>query len=48
MSQTAAAMEAYNEIWAGLIPAADITWMVFIIIIGIIALYMARKFVTEF
>jgi len=48
MSQTAAAMEAYNEIWAGIIPAADITWMLFIIVIGIIALYMARKFVTEF
>ena len=48
MSQSAAAMEAYNEIWAGVIPAADITWMVFILIIGLVALYMARKFVTEF
>jgi hypothetical protein len=48
MSQTAAAMEAYNEMWAGIIPAADLTWMIFIIVIGIIALYMARKFVTEF
>jgi len=48
MAQTEVAMEAYNEMWAGIIPAADITWMVFIIILGVIALYMARKFVTEF
>ncbi|WNY23707.1 hypothetical protein MmiHf6_10210 [Methanimicrococcus hongohii] len=48
MVQTEAAMEAYNEMWAGIVPAADITWMIFIIIIGIAALYMARRFVTEF
>jgi len=48
MSQTVAAMEAYNEMWAGVIPASDITWMLFIVVIGIIALYMARKFITKF
>ncbi|WNY29128.1 hypothetical protein MmiEs2_13440 [Methanimicrococcus stummii] len=48
MVQTEAAMEAYNEMWAGIVPAADITWMILIIILGIAALYMARKFVTEF
>ncbi|MCL2863024.1 MAG: hypothetical protein FWE54_02900 [Methanimicrococcus sp.] len=48
MSQTIAAMEAYNEMWAGIIPAANITWMILIVILGIAALYMARKFVTEF
>lgn len=48
MSQTAAAMEAYNEMWAGIVPATDITWMILIIVVGIAALYMARRFVTEF
>jgi len=48
MSQTVAAMEAYREMWAGIVPAANITWMILIIIFGIAALYMARRFVTEF
>lgn len=48
MSQSAAALEAYHEMWAGIVPAADITWMIFIIIVSIAALYMARKFVTKF
>ena len=48
MAQTEAAMAAYNEMWVGMIPEADITWMIFIVILGVIALYMARKFVTEF
>lgn len=48
MVQTQVAMEAYNEMWAGIVPAADITWMIFIILLGIAALYMARRFVTEF
>lgn len=48
MVQTEAAMAAYTEMWAGIVPAADITWMIFILIIGVAALYMARKFVTDF
>ncbi|WP_318785661.1 hypothetical protein [Methanimicrococcus hacksteinii] len=48
MAQTEAAMEAYYEMWAGIVPAADITWMILILALSVAALYMARKFVTEF
>ncbi|MDR2944192.1 MAG: hypothetical protein LBU81_03795 [Methanosarcinales archaeon] len=48
MVQTEAAMEAYNAMWAGLVPASDITWMILIVIVSISALYMARRFITKF
>ncbi|WP_338099169.1 hypothetical protein [Methanolapillus africanus] len=49
MPQTEAAMEAYNALWAaGYVPYSSYVWMIFIVIIGILALYQARKFVTKF
>jgi hypothetical protein len=49
MTQTAAALEAYNAYWANsFIPAADIMWMVLILILAIIALWQARVFVSDF
>ena len=48
MVQTETAMAAYYDMWAGIVPEAYITWMILIVILGIMALYMARKFVTEF
>ena len=48
MSQTVEAMQAYNDMWAGIVPEASVTWMIFIVILGIFALYQARKFVTKF
>ncbi len=50
MVQTAAALEAYNAYWANsFIPAGgDIMWMVFILILAVIALWQARTFVSKF
>jgi hypothetical protein len=49
MTQTAAALEAYNAYWANsFIPSADIMWMVLILILAIIALWQARVFVSDF
>ena len=49
MTQTAAALEAYNAYWTNsLIPSADILWMVLILILAIIALWQARTFVSKF
>jgi hypothetical protein len=49
MTQTALALEAYNAYWANsFIPAADIMWMVFILILAVIALWQARNFVSQF
>jgi hypothetical protein len=49
MTQTAIALEAYNAYWANsFIPAADIMWMVFILILAVIALWQARNFVSQF
>jgi len=49
MVQTEAAMEAYNAYWVNsFIPAADIMWMVLILILAVIALYQARTFVSQF
>ncbi|RXA15077.1 hypothetical protein EQO05_15030 [Methanosarcina sp. MSH10X1] len=42
--QTAAAMEAYNAYWTNsFTPAADIMWMVLILILAIVALWQARS-----
>lgn len=42
-------MEAYNAYWAkSFIPDAKIMWMVFILILAIIALWQARTFVSKF
>lgn len=47
--QSAAALAAYQEMWAsGIIPYSEYLWMVVIIIASLLALYMARKFVTTF
>jgi hypothetical protein len=49
MTQTAIALEAYNAYWAkSFIPAADIMWMVLIVILAVIALWQARTFVSKF
>ncbi|MDY9927543.1 MAG: hypothetical protein AB9861_08170 [Methanosarcina sp.] len=49
MVQSAAAIEAYNAYWANsFIPAADIMWMVLILILAVIALWQARTFVSQF
>jgi hypothetical protein len=49
MTQTAAALEAYNAYWANsVIPEAHIMWMVFILILAIVALWQARTFVSKF
>ncbi|BAW28855.1 MAG: hypothetical protein ACHQXK_03865 [Methanosarcina thermophila] len=49
MTQTAVALEAYNNYWANsFIPAADIMWIVFILILAIVALWQARTFVSKF
>lgn len=49
MTQTAAALEAYNEYWVNsFIPNADIMWMVLILILAVIALWQARVFVSKF
>ncbi|WP_410508611.1 hypothetical protein RSJ42_18055 [Methanosarcina hadiensis] len=49
MVQTAAAMEAYNAYWANsFIPAGDITWMVLILILAVVALWQARTFMSKF
>jgi len=49
MTQTAVALEAYKAYWANsFIPAADILWMVLILILAVIALWQARNFVSEF
>jgi hypothetical protein len=49
MTQTAVALEAYNAYWAkSFIPAADIMWMVLIVILAVIALWQARTFVSKF
>ncbi|WNY26431.1 hypothetical protein [Methanolapillus ohkumae] len=49
MTQTQAAMEAYNALWAaGYIPYSSYFWMILIVILGIIALYEARTFITKF
>jgi hypothetical protein len=49
MTQTAAALAAYNAYWVNsFIPAADIMWMVLILILAIIALWQARTFVSKF
>jgi len=49
MTQTAAALEAYNTYWANsFIPSADVLWMVLILILAVIALWQARTFVSEF
>ena len=49
MTQTAAALAAYDTYWAkSFIPAADIMWMVLILILAVIALWQARTFVSKF
>ena len=49
MTQTAVALEAYNAYWAkSFIPAADVMWMVLIVILAVIALWQARTFVSKF
>jgi len=49
MTQTAVALEAYNGYWANsFLPAANIMWMVLILILAIIALWQARTFVSKF
>ncbi len=49
MVQTEATMEAYNAMWANSpLPAADILWMVAILVVAILALWQARKFVSQF
>ncbi|MDG6244944.1 MAG: hypothetical protein QCH31_11255 [Methanolobus sp.] len=49
MVQTEAALEAYNAYWANSpLPAADILWMVVILIVAILALWQARVFVSKF
>ncbi|WP_200895032.1 MULTISPECIES: hypothetical protein [unclassified Methanosarcina] len=49
MTQTAAALEAYNAYWANsFIPAGDIMWMVLILVLASIALWQARTFVSKF
>ncbi|WP_204245353.1 hypothetical protein [Methanosarcina horonobensis] len=49
MTQTAAALEAYNVYWANsVIPAGDIMWMVLILILAVVALWQARTFVSKF
>ncbi|MDD2440245.1 MAG: hypothetical protein PHD41_08610 [Methanosarcinaceae archaeon] len=49
MAQTEAAMEAYNAYWANsFLPAAEILWMILILILALIALYQARTFVSQF
>ncbi|MDQ1276779.1 MAG: hypothetical protein QG610_2357 [Euryarchaeota archaeon] len=49
MTQTAAALEAYNAYWANsVIPAGDVLWMVFILVLAVIALWQARTFVSKF
>ena len=49
MTQTAAALEAYNTYWANsVIPAGDVLWMVFILVLAVIALWQARIFVSKF
>jgi hypothetical protein len=49
MTQTAVALEAYNAYWVNsFIPAADVMWMVLILILAVIALWQARTFVSKF
>ncbi len=49
MTQTAVALEAYNAYWVNsFIPSADIMWIVFILILAIVALWQARTFVSKF
>ncbi|WP_292388026.1 hypothetical protein [Methanosarcina sp. UBA5] len=49
MTQTAAALAAYNAYWAkSFIPEANILWMVLILILAIVALWQARIFVSKF
>ncbi len=49
MTQTALALEAYNKYWENsFIPAADVMWMVLILILAVIALWQARTFVSKF
>jgi hypothetical protein len=49
MVQTEAAMEAYNAYWLNSpLPAADVLWMVVILVIAIVALWQARTFVSQF
>ncbi len=49
MTQTAAALAAYNAYWANsFIPEAKILWMVLILILAMIALWQARTFVSQF
>ncbi|HII80205.1 MAG TPA: hypothetical protein HA261_07390 [Methanosarcina sp.] len=49
MTQTAAALEAYNAYWANsIIPHGNVLWMVFIIVLAVIALWQARTFVSKF
>lgn len=49
MVQTQAAIDAYNAYWAkSFIPDANIIWMVLILILAMLALYEARRFVSRF
>jgi hypothetical protein len=49
MVQTQVAMDAYNAYWANSpLPAANVMWMVVILIVAILALWQARTFVSEF
>ncbi|OPY21122.1 MAG: hypothetical protein A4E24_00753 [Methanomethylovorans sp. PtaU1.Bin093] len=49
MVQTAAAMEFYNGYWVNsYLPAADVLWMVVILIVALLALWQARTFVSKF
>lgn len=49
MVQTQAAMEAYNAYWVNSpVPAAEVMWMVVILIVAILALWQARTFVSQF
>ena len=49
MTQTAVALEAYKAYWASsFIPSAEIMWMILILILALVALWQARKFVSEF
>ncbi|WP_318786032.1 hypothetical protein [Methanimicrococcus hacksteinii] len=49
MTQTEAAMEAYDAFWVnGLVPYSEYMWMVAILIISILALWQARVFIRDF
>ncbi|MCD4703983.1 MAG: hypothetical protein K8R64_06785 [Methanosarcinaceae archaeon] len=48
MVQSEVALETYYSYWAGPMPAAEITWMVVILIISAFALWQARTFARKF